>query len=81
MLRKSWYLEAMEDANIPLTKREKLALEGEKEVLVGKFNEKSYIRRLKRMGVPLTNHQTYLMKVLALAYDEVLKIRVENDQK
>lgn len=81
MLRKSWYLEAMEDANIPLTRREKIALEGEKEILAGKFNEKRYIRRLERMAVPITKHQKYLMKVLALAYQEVLKIRDENDQK
>ena len=81
MLRKSWYIDAMADANIPLTKKERLALECEKEVRAGKFNEKRYIKNLEKMAVPITKHQKYLLKVLALAYEEVLKINVKNDEK
>lgn len=80
MLRKDWYLEAMEDANIPLTRTEKEALAEENEIRVGRFDERRYIRKLERQAVPITKNQKKLMQMIACVDQIVLQIRSRNKE-
>lgn len=62
MIRISWYLDAMKDAGIPIMRKEKAILDLYRK---DRIDERRFMNKMKRMGVPVTNHQETIIKMLA----------------